>query len=156
MSDWSEVSGCKTLAPHMASHGTCDHGVVMAETQLTSVVQSVPLAADLSTDEVLTSRAGRASGLNRRTLVQGTLGSLAILVGCLGAGGILIQDPILGNSPLSWIRYGHGQQLMKALLYVGVGLLIWAWVRLGRDIMAKRVAPRGVLLTGLSWIAPMV
>ncbi|HVV18216.1 MAG TPA: polyprenol phosphomannose-dependent alpha 1,6 mannosyltransferase MptB [Pseudonocardiaceae bacterium] len=128
----------------------------MAETQLTSVVQSVPPAADLSTDEVLSSRAGRASGLSRRTLVQGTIGSLAILVGCLGAGGDLIHDPILGNSPLSWIRYGHGQQLAQAVLYIGVGLLVWAWVRLGRDIIAKRVAPRGVLLTGLSWIAPMV
>lgn len=128
----------------------------MAETQLTSVVQSVPLAADVSTDEASTSRAGRTSGLSRRTLVQGTVGSLAILVGCLGAGGDLIQDPILGNSPFSWIRYGHGQQLAQAVLYIGVGLLVWAWVRLGRDIIAKRVAPRGVLLAGLSWIAPMV
>jgi alpha-1,6-mannosyltransferase len=140
----------------MARQATCDHDVVMAETQLTSVVRSVPLAASLTTDDALTSRGGRASGLSRRTLVQGTLGSLAILVGCLGAGGDLIADPILGNSPFSWIRYGHGQQLAKAVLYIGVGLLIWAWVRLGRDVMAKRVAPRGVLLAGLSWIAPMV
>jgi alpha-1,6-mannosyltransferase len=128
----------------------------MAETQLTRIVQSVPSAADLPTEQELTSSVSRANGLSKRTLVQGTVGSVLILIGSLGAGGDLIQDPILGNSPFSWIRYGHGQQLAQAVLYIGVGLLVWAWVRLGRDVMAKTVTPRGVLLAGLSWIAPMV
>ncbi|HEX9334466.1 MAG TPA: polyprenol phosphomannose-dependent alpha 1,6 mannosyltransferase MptB [Pseudonocardiaceae bacterium] len=128
----------------------------MAETQLTPVVPSAPSAADLATDELSTSGATRASDLNVRTLVQGVVGSVAILVGSLGAGGDLIHDPVLGNGPFSWIRYGHGQQLAQAVLYIGVGLLVWAWVRLGRDIMARRIAARGVLLTGLAWIVPMI
>jgi alpha-1,6-mannosyltransferase len=128
----------------------------MAETQLTHVAHGPPSAADLPTDEVTTSGARAASGLSRRTLLQGTAGSIAILLGSLGAGGDLIQDPVLGNGPFSWIRYGHGQQLAQALLYIGVGLLVWAWIRLGRDIIAKTVAARGVLIAGLSWIAPMI
>jgi alpha-1,6-mannosyltransferase len=127
----------------------------MAETQLTHVVRSAPSVADLHTDGV-PSRASRLSGLSKRTLVQGTVGSVAMLIGSLGAGGDLIEDPVLGTSPFSWIRYGHGQQLAQAVLYIGVGLLVWAWIRLGRDVIARRVAPRGVLLAGLAWITPMI
>ncbi|HWE90115.1 MAG TPA: polyprenol phosphomannose-dependent alpha 1,6 mannosyltransferase MptB [Pseudonocardiaceae bacterium] len=96
------------------------------------------------------------SGLSRRTLIQGLIGSLLIVAGSLGAGGILIQDPILGNGPLGAMRYGHGQALATIAVYVGVGLLVWAWVRLGRDVLADRVRARGVVLTAAAWIAPMI
>jgi alpha-1,6-mannosyltransferase len=122
--------------------------------QVTPVVPGAPTAVDLPTEGPSTP--GARTGLNRRTLVQGTVGSLAIVIGSLGAGGDLVRDPVLGNSPFSLIRYGHGQQLAQAVLYIGVALLVWAWVRLGREIIARSVTARGVLATGLSWIAPMV
>jgi alpha-1,6-mannosyltransferase len=128
----------------------------MAETQLTSVVQSAPSSAEMLDSGTQQSVVGMLTGLSRRTLVQGLVGSLAILVGSLGAGGDLIEDPVLGDSPFSWIRYGHGQQLAQAVLYIGVGLLVWAWVRLGREIVERTVAARGVLVAGLTWIAPMI
>src|ERR1700744_1707410 len=146
----------ETATPNPASQTTCDDVEVMVDTQLTPMAHGVPSAGDLLTDDALTSAVSPSSGLSRRTLIQGTVGSIGILVGSLGAGGDLIQDPILGNGPFSWIRYGHGQQLAQFVLYVGVGLLVWAWVRLGRDILAKRVTPRGVLVAGLAWITPMI
>lgn len=127
----------------------------MADTQLTRMAHSVSSAAAPPGDEARTSRTSR-TGLSRRTVVQGTIGSILILIGCLGAGGDLIQDPILGTSPFSWIRWGHGQQLAQAVLYIGVGLLVWAWIRLGRDVLDKRVQPRGVLLAGIAWLTPML
>lgn len=124
----------------------------MADTQLTRTAPGASSAAGPSGDEARTSR----TGLSRRTVVQGTIGSVLILIGSLGAGGDLVQDPVLGTSPLAWIRWGHGQQLAQAVLYIGVGLLVWAWIRLGRDVLDKRVDPRGVLLAGIAWLTPML
>jgi alpha-1,6-mannosyltransferase len=98
----------------------------------------------------------RGTGLSRRTLVQGFIASAVIVLGILGAGGDLIQDPILGNGPLSWIRYGHGRYIADVLVYSGVALLVWAWVRLGRDVLAHKVRGRGVLLASAAWVLPMI
>ena len=98
----------------------------------------------------------RGTGLSRRTLVQGLVAASVIVLGILGAGGDLIQDPILGNGPLSWIRYGHGRIIADVLVYTGVAGLIWAWVRLGRDVLAHKVRGRGVLLATAAWTAPFV
>ena len=65
-------------------------------------------------------------GLSKRTLIQGLVGSILILIGALGAGGDLINDPVLGDGPLSALRYGHGRNLATAVLYIGVFLLVWA------------------------------
>jgi alpha-1,6-mannosyltransferase len=143
---------------------TCDYGVVMAETK---VAQAAPEAGALAADAngvgaapvSPTSSASSArpgSGLSRRTLVQGLIGSVLILAGSFGAGGILISDPVFGNGPLGAMRYGHGQGLATIVVYLGVALLIWAWVRLGRDVLANRVRARGVLIAGVAWILPMV
>src|SRR5256885_4118768 len=82
-------------------------------------------------------RAKRGAPLPIRTIALGTLGSLLILAGALGAAGILVHDPILGNGPLSFMRYGHGQELASLILYAGFGLVVWAWVRLGRHVLAE-------------------
>lgn len=91
-----------------------------------------------------------------RTISLGAVGSVLMLVGSLGAGGILIHDPILGSGPLSILRYGHGQDFAAGMLYLGFGLLVWAWVRLGRGVLAGLVGSRGVLLATAAWIAPIL
>ncbi len=91
-----------------------------------------------------------------RTTVLGLVGSLILLLASFGAGGILVHDPVLGSSPLSWIRYGHGHALATALLYVGFGLVVWAWVRLGRHVLAGRVGSRPVVVAALTWMAPLL
>src|SRR6266540_5239265 len=98
----------------------------------------------------------RRAPLPIRTIALGTLGSLLILAGALGAGGILVHDPILGNGPLSFMRYGHGQELATLILYAGFGLVVWAWVRLGRHVLAGRVGTRPVLLAAAAWMTPLI
>jgi alpha-1,6-mannosyltransferase len=87
---------------------------------------------------------------------MGFAASVLLLVGGTGGGGTLIHDPILTNSALGFWRYGHGKELATALMYLGVVLMAWAWVRLGREVLARRIGGRAVLSTALLWILPML
>ncbi|GAB2740203.1 polyprenol phosphomannose-dependent alpha 1,6 mannosyltransferase MptB [Amycolatopsis magusensis] len=91
-----------------------------------------------------------------RTIAMGTVGSTLLMLAALGAGGILIRDPLLGHGPLSWIRYGHGRALATALLYLGFGLVVWAWVRLGRYVLDGRVGAKPVVVAAACWMAPLL
>nr|WP_228771366.1 polyprenol phosphomannose-dependent alpha 1,6 mannosyltransferase MptB [Actinokineospora iranica] len=91
-----------------------------------------------------------------RTIALGAAGSLLILLSSFGAAGVLVSDPVLGHGPLSWIRYGHGRMLATGTLYLGFALVVWAWVRLGRHVIAGRVGSRPVLVAAACWIAPLV
>jgi alpha-1,6-mannosyltransferase len=87
---------------------------------------------------------------------MGLTASLLMVIGGFGAGGVLIHDPILTNSPLGFWRYGHGRDLASMLVYGGVGLMTWAWIRLGREVLDHRIGGRAVLTTAAVWTAPML
>jgi alpha-1,6-mannosyltransferase len=87
---------------------------------------------------------------------MGTIGSTLLMLAALGAGGILIRDPIIGHGPLSWVRYGHGRMLANLLLYTGFGLVVWAWVRLGRYVLAGRIGSRPIVVAAACWMAPLL
>lgn len=94
--------------------------------------------------------------LPRRTIALGTVGSALLAIGAIGAAGVLAHDPVLSVGPLSWVRYGHGRDLATILIYGGFFLELWAWVRLGRGVLAGRVGSRGVLIATAAWIAPLL
>lgn len=98
----------------------------------------------------------RAPAFPMRTITLGTIGSLLILVSALGAGAILAQDPLIGRGPFSWIRYGHGRILATLVLYTGFALVVWAWVLLGRHVLAGRVGAKPVLVASVCWTIPML
>ncbi|SDW68578.1 alpha-1,6-mannosyltransferase [Amycolatopsis xylanica] len=91
-----------------------------------------------------------------RTIAMGTIGAALLMIAALGAGGILIRDPVLGHGPLSWIRYGHGRALANVFLYSGFALVVWAWVRLGRYVLAGRIGTRPILVAAGCWMAPLL
>lgn len=91
-----------------------------------------------------------------RTLLMGLAASVMMLVGGFGAGGVLVRDPILTNSALGFWRYGHGSVLAGTLVYGGVLLMLWAWIRMGRDVLAGRIGDRTVLSTTAVWIGPLL
>ncbi|GAA3077607.1 polyprenol phosphomannose-dependent alpha 1,6 mannosyltransferase MptB [Pseudonocardia yunnanensis] len=92
----------------------------------------------------------------RRPLLLGLAGSVMMVIGGYGAGGVLVRDPLLTNSPLGFWRYGHGRELATVLVYIGVALMLWAWVQLGRDVLARRVGGRAVLTIAMAWTVPVL
>jgi alpha-1,6-mannosyltransferase len=98
----------------------------------------------------------RPNRLLSGTVLLGLAGSVLLATAAVGAGGILITDPLITGGPLSWIRYGHGHDLATVALYVGVGMLVWAWVRLGRDVLSGTATMRQVRLASAVWTAPVL
>lgn len=95
-------------------------------------------------------------GFSSTMLVLGLSGSLAMLTGGIGCAGVLRVDPILGDGPLSALRYGHGRDLATAMFYLGLALLVAAWVWLGREVLAGRTGDRTVLVCAGTWLMPML
>ncbi len=86
----------------------------------------------------------------------GFLGSVLITTGGLGAGSTRQHDPLLESIHMSWLRYGHGLVLSSILLWVGVGLMVIAWLGLGRRLLAGNVSEFVMRATTGFWLAPLL
>lgn len=102
------------------------------------------------------SEAGRRSPFPARTTLLGLFGCSLVSLGAVGAGSIPVHDPLLSGTALTWVRFGHGKDLATAVLYCGLALVVWAWVRLGRMVHARQVHARGVLAAVAAWTAPLL
>lgn len=106
--------------------------------------------------DAATVRGSRFGSPPREPLLHGLLAAVMLLLGGFGAGGVLVRDPLMTDSVLGFWRYGHGHDLAATLMYGGVALMTWAWIRLGREVLAERVGARAVLTCALVWTAPLL
>ncbi|MFC4602162.1 alpha-(1-_6)-mannopyranosyltransferase A [Rhodococcus kronopolitis] len=88
--------------------------------------------------------------------VLGLIGAVMITFGGFGSGSIRRRDPLLEALHLSWLRFGHGLVLSTVVVWVGVLLMIAAWVRLGRCVLGDRVSVRELMMVVPAWTAPML
>ena len=86
----------------------------------------------------------------------GFLGSVLITMGGLGAGSTKPHDPLLESMHMSWLRFGHGLVLSSIVLWTGVGLLLIAWVGLGRRVVAGTATKFTMRATTGFWLAPLL
>ena len=86
----------------------------------------------------------------------GALGAVLIAAGGLGAGSTRLHDPLLESLHLSWLRFGHGLVLSSALLWVGVALMLLAWLRLGRSVVDRTATEYTMIATTGFWLAPLL
>ncbi|MBO0850894.1 MAG: polyprenol phosphomannose-dependent alpha 1,6 mannosyltransferase MptB, partial [Pseudonocardia sp.] len=119
----------------------------LIERELTAAPPSAPAPP------VWWQRLGRPA---RKPMLLGFFGSVVLAFGALGAGGVLIHDPVLEGTPLVAWRFGHGYALAVLVTYLGLALAVWAWVLLGRDVLARRAGGRAVLSTSLVWMLPIL
>ncbi len=86
----------------------------------------------------------------------GALGSVLITVGGLGAGSTRQHDPLLESIHMSWMRFGHGLVLSSIVLWAGVGLMLIAWLALGRRVLAGEATEFIMKATTGFWLAPLL
>ncbi|HSS24519.1 MAG TPA: alpha-(1-_6)-mannopyranosyltransferase A [Mycobacterium sp.] len=86
----------------------------------------------------------------------GFSGSVLITMGGLGAGSTKPHDPLLESMHLSWLRFGHGLVLSSMLLWTGVGLMLIAWLVLGRRVVAGAATEFTMRATTGFWLAPLL
>jgi alpha-1,6-mannosyltransferase len=86
----------------------------------------------------------------------GFLGSVLITVGGLGAGSTKPHDPLLESIHMSWLRFGHGLVLSSILLWMGVALMLIAWLALGRRVVAGETTEFMMRATTGFWLVPLL
>ena len=87
----------------------------------------------------------------------GFLGAALIAIGGVGAGSTRQRDPLLESAHLSWLRFGHGVVVSSILLWLGVGLILAAWLWLGRRLIDGRGVSEYTLIASTGfWLAPLM
>lgn len=86
----------------------------------------------------------------------GCLGAALLTIGGLGAGSTRLHDPLLESLHLSWLRFGHGLVLSSILLWVGVAVMLIAWLWLGRRVIDGTATEYTMVATTGFWLAPLL
>ncbi|ORV12649.1 alpha-(1-_6)-mannopyranosyltransferase A [Mycobacterium celatum] len=97
-----------------------------------------------------------ATSAEARPALLGGSGAVLITAGGLGAGSTKPHDPLLEALHLSWLRFGHGLVLSSVLLWLGVALMLIAWLRLGRRVVAGEATECTMVATTGFWLAPLL
>lgn len=105
----------------------------------------------------LTRLAAFARNDEGRPALLGFVGAALIAVGGVGAGSTRQRDPLLESAHLSWLRFGHGMVVSSVLVWLGVGLILAAWLWLGRRLIDGRGVSEYTLIASTGfWLAPLM
>jgi alpha-1,6-mannosyltransferase len=114
-----------------------------------------PTSAEIATEPFPRLRHFATTAEGRPALL-GCMGAVLITLGGLGAGSTKQHDPLLDSLQLSWLRYGHGLVLSSVLLWIGVTLMLSAWLWLGRRVLAGAAVEYTMVATTGFWLAPLL
>lgn len=115
----------------------------------TAITSPQPTGPRRSPADFLRSPAGNAALL-------GACGAALLTFGSFGAGSVRRVDPLLEGVYLSWLRFGHGHLLSTIIIWIGVLLMIGAWVRLGRAVLADHALVHDLWKVLPAWTVPLL
>jgi alpha-1,6-mannosyltransferase len=122
-----------------------------------SIPTSIPAATSaIAAPQRLSRLREFATTTEGRPALLGFLGAALITMGGLGAGSTKQHDPLLETLHLSWLRYGHGLVLSSVLLWIGVTLMLSAWLWLGRRVLAGDASEYTMVASAAFWLAPLL
>ncbi|WIM66985.1 alpha-(1-_6)-mannopyranosyltransferase A [Corynebacterium breve] len=90
----------------------------------------------------------------------GLTGTILLALGSFGAGATRNRGGVISALGLEFLTFGHGKGIMEIVLFVGIALLIGAWVLLGRTVVVDKPAGSSERFTTTKramwiWIAPL-
>ncbi len=100
-----------------------------------------------------------------RYALPGFAGSLILAIGALGVGWLPLDAGIFDVIGVETLRgTTAGSLLSRAFVFVGVALLLQAWLILGHDLLAgpedphslRGTSPRMLVMVLVAWVAPLV
>nr|WP_026919534.1 polyprenol phosphomannose-dependent alpha 1,6 mannosyltransferase MptB [Gordonia shandongensis] len=84
----------------------------------------------------------------------GLVGSLLVFAGSYGLADVPRNDATLEGLGLAPMTYGYGKTLSGFAFWLGIALMVIAWVRIGRD--HRRMSLRATLTTIGAWTVPLM
>ncbi|MEP9391289.1 polyprenol phosphomannose-dependent alpha 1,6 mannosyltransferase MptB [Gordonia sp. VNQ95] len=97
----------------------------------------------------------------RADIWRGLVGSILVCLGGFAVADIPRNHPGLAGLGLDAVTYGHGKTLVGTIFWLGVALMIFSWVRIGRRV-GPRVAPADrpsattIRWAVIGWAAPLL
>ena len=88
-------------------------------------------------------------------LTLGLIGSVVLTIASYGGGATRNRGGLLELLNMSFLSYGHGRNVMLLLFWVGMFLLVAAWIRAGflQCVLKQELNWQKILL---AWLAPLV
>ena len=96
------------------------------------------------------------TGPSGPALRRGIVGAVLLTLGGFGAGALPVDGGPAVAAGLPGFTFGHGGVLALALCWIGVGLLLTAWLALGPRAVSGRLATRDAVWATALWSLPLL
>lgn len=108
------------------------------------------------TSSTVRSAGGALTGPSGPALRRGIVGAVLLTLGGFGAGALPVDGGPAVAAGLPGFTFGHGGILALALCWIGVGLLLTAWLALGPRAVSGRLATRDAVWATALWSLPLL